>query len=68
MTTSKGAWAGTVIKKSRAPLDGANLYRRLKVRLDDGTRLEVKVDRDVWKELEVGDRLVKQEGENPHPN
>jgi hypothetical protein len=35
------------------------------VRLDDGTQRDVKVDRDVWKELEVGDRLVKPEGQNP---
>jgi hypothetical protein len=65
MRTNGGAWSGTVIKKSRALLDGSNLYRRLKVRLDDGTALDVRVDRDMWKELEVGDRLVKREGEHP---
>jgi hypothetical protein len=65
MTTQKDAWSGTVVKKSRALLDGSNLYRRLKVRLDDGTHVDVKVDRDTWKQLKVGDRLMKQEGENP---
>jgi hypothetical protein len=55
------------VKKSRALLDGSNLYRRLKVRLEDGTQLDVKVDRDMWKQLEVGDRLVKHQGENPRP-
>jgi hypothetical protein len=65
MTKQEGAWSGTVVKKSRALLDGSNLYRRLKVRLDDGTHIHVKVDRSIWKQLEVGDRLVKQEGENP---
>ncbi|MFF5288841.1 DUF7489 domain-containing protein [Paractinoplanes globisporus] len=65
MTTNKDAWAGTVVKKSRAMLDGSNLYRRLKVRLDDGTQMDVKVGRDMWKELAVGDRLVKQQGEDP---
>ncbi|MER7276993.1 hypothetical protein ABT369_21370 [Dactylosporangium sp. NPDC000244] len=65
MTKSEGNWSGIVAKKSRALLDGSNLYRRLEVRLDDGTSLDVKVDRDLWKELEVGDRLVQREGEQP---
>ena len=59
------AWSGTVVKKTRALLDGSNLYRRLKLRLDDGTQIEVKVDRDLWKTVEVGDRLVKQDGARP---
>jgi hypothetical protein len=65
MTTNKDAWSGTVVKKSRALLDGSNLYRRLRVQLDDGTKLDVKVDRDVWRDLAVGDRLVKREGQPP---
>ncbi|WP_433616340.1 DUF7489 domain-containing protein [Dactylosporangium sp. CA-139114] len=65
MTKDAGNWRGTVAKKSRALLDGSNLYRRLEVRLDDGTTLDVKVDRDLWKELEVGDRLERREGEQP---
>jgi len=65
MTTNKDAWTGTVVKKSRALLDGSNLYRRLRVQLEDGTKLDVKVDRDVWRELAVGDRLVKQPGQPP---
>ena len=65
MATDTNAWSGTVAKKSRALLDGSNLYRRLTVRLDDGSVIEVKVDRDLWKQLEVGDRLTKQEGEKP---
>jgi hypothetical protein len=67
MTTHKDAWSGTVVKKSRALLDGSNLYRRLKVRLEDGTQLNVKVDRGTWQRAEVGDRLVKQPGEDPRP-
>jgi hypothetical protein len=66
MTTNKDAWSGTVAKKSRGLFDGSNLYRRLEVRLDDGTHLNVKVDRDLWSQLEVGDRLVKQDGGQPH--
>jgi len=65
MTTRDDAWSGTVVKKSRGLLDGSNLYRRVKVQLDDGTRLDVKVDRDMWQQIQVGDRLVKPRGENP---
>jgi hypothetical protein len=54
-----------VVKKNRAALDGSNLYRRLKVRLDDGSERDVKVGRDLWKQLEPGDRLVKSPGEDP---
>ncbi|MCX8558537.1 hypothetical protein OS121_26140 [Mycolicibacterium mucogenicum] len=55
MSTSE--WDGTVVKKSRALLDGANLYRRLRIRLDDGQTITVRVDRATWKELSVGDRV-----------
>ena len=65
MTTHEDSWSGTVVKKSRALLDGSNLYRRLKVRFEDGTQRDVKVDREVWKQVEVGDRLVKPDGEKP---
>ncbi|MFD0634654.1 DUF7489 domain-containing protein [Catenulispora yoronensis] len=65
MTTHKDAWTGTVVKKSRALLDGSNLYRRLKVRTEDGTVVTAKVDRELWKQLDVGDRLVKKDGEDP---
>ncbi|NUR27726.1 MAG: hypothetical protein HOV83_18095 [Catenulispora sp.] len=65
MTADMDTWSGTVTKKSRALLDGSNLYRRLEVRLDDGSAIKVKVDRDFWKQLKVGDRLMKQEGGKP---
>ena len=55
MSTSE--WEGTVVKKSRALLDGANLYRRLRIRRDDGQTITVRVDRATWKELSVGDRV-----------
>ena len=67
MTTNESTWSGTVVKKSRGLLDGSNLYRQLTVRLDDGTQVDVRVDRDVWKGLGVGDRLVKPAGEDPRP-
>jgi len=65
MTAHRDAWTGTVVKKSRALLDGSNLYRRLKVRLDDGRELDVKVGRELWRQLRAGDRLVKAPGEDP---
>ncbi|XVU27639.1 DUF7489 domain-containing protein [Actinoplanes sp. CA-054009] len=55
------------MKKSRGLMDGSNLYRRLKVRLDDGAELDVKVDREVWDRLEVGDQVAKEEGGSPQP-
>lgn len=65
MDTNENAWSGTVAKKSRGLLDGSNLYRRLKVRLDDGTHVDVKVDRALWHQLRVGDRVVKAAGGQP---
>ena len=65
MTTHEDAWSGQVVKKTRALLDGSNLYRRLKVRLDDGREIRVRGDRDTWRRLAVGDRLVKHPGRDP---
>ncbi|GAA1608539.1 MULTISPECIES: DUF7489 domain-containing protein [Kribbella] len=59
------AWTGVVVKKSRAMYDGANLYRKLEVRLDGGEVRDVKVKRDLWKSLEVGDRVSKAAGADP---
>ncbi|MEN4448853.1 MULTISPECIES: hypothetical protein [unclassified Mycobacterium] len=55
MSTSE--WTGTVVEKRRALLDGANLYRRLRVRLDDGQVITARVDRATWKALQVGDAV-----------
>ena len=63
--THNDTWSGTVLKKSRGLFDGANLYRRLTVRLDDGTSTTVRVDRALWTQLEVGDRLVKEAHAEP---
>ncbi|MFD7154758.1 hypothetical protein ACFV9C_09180 [Kribbella sp. NPDC059898] len=59
------AWTGVVVKKSRAMYDGANLYRKLEVQLDGGEVRDVKVKRDLWKSLEVGDRVTKASGADP---
>ncbi|WP_427885004.1 DUF7489 domain-containing protein [Kribbella sp. GL6] len=59
------AWTGVVVKKSRAMYDGANLYRKLEVQLDGGEVRDVKVKRDLWKSLEVGDRVTKAAGADP---
>jgi hypothetical protein len=59
------AWSGRVAKKSRALLDGSNLYRRVTVEKDAGGTEKIRVDRALWKELNVGDRLVKDAGQAP---
>jgi hypothetical protein len=59
------AWNAVVISKSRGLLDGSNLYRRVTVRHNDGREEKVRVPRDSWKQIEVGDRLVKEAGEHP---
>ena len=59
------AWIGTVVKKSRELLDGSNLYRQVTVQTDDDRTEKVRVDRALWKELNVGDRLVKDVGQEP---
>ncbi|MGA8112806.1 MAG: hypothetical protein WCA46_03980 [Actinocatenispora sp.] len=58
-------WSGTVQKKSRGLFDGSNLYRRLTVKLDDGNSKTVRVDRALWSQLEVGDRVVKDADAEP---
>ncbi|MGX9672553.1 DUF7489 domain-containing protein [Mycobacterium sp. HM-7] len=55
---STAEWEGTVVKKYRALLDGANLYRRMRIRLDDGRTITVRVDRATWKALSVGDAVI----------
>lgn len=59
------AWTALVVKKSRALLDGSNLYRQVTIRHDDGRGEKIRVSRDVWKQVEVGSRLVKAPGEDP---
>ena len=61
------AWTGTVVKKSRTLLDGSNLYRQVTVQTETGTTEKIRVDRALWKELKVGDRLVKDAGREPRP-
>ena len=63
--SSEQAWTAVVTAKSRALLDGSNLYRRLTVRYDDGREEKIKVPRDLWKQIEPGDRLVKEPGQDP---
>ncbi|MFI5623567.1 hypothetical protein ACIA03_08890 [Nocardioides sp. NPDC051685] len=59
------SWDGTVVKKSRAMLDGSNLYRRVTIRTESGETQKVRVHRALWKELEVGDRIAKEAGQEP---
>ncbi|GAA4082290.1 hypothetical protein ACFFOS_13415 [Nocardioides kongjuensis] len=54
-------WEGVVVKKSRGLYDGANLYRRLKVRTADGSIVKARVDRDVWDAVALGDPVRRSE-------
>ncbi|MGW7486379.1 DUF7489 domain-containing protein [Streptomyces sp. NPDC054786] len=59
------SWEGVVIDKSRGMLDGSNMYHFVEVRLADGESVKVRIGRQLWKSLAVGDRIVKQPGADP---
>ncbi|MFD6698209.1 MULTISPECIES: hypothetical protein [unclassified Microbacterium] len=59
------SWSGTVVNKSHGLTDGSNLYRRVTVETDGGGTEKVRVDRALWDELSVGDRLVKDPDGKP---
>uniref|UniRef100_A0AAU3ICL6 DUF7489 domain-containing protein n=1 Tax=Streptomyces sp. NBC_01393 TaxID=2903851 RepID=A0AAU3ICL6_9ACTN len=59
------AWEGIVEDKSRGMLDGANMYHFVTVRRVDGQFVKVRIDRRLWKSIEVGDRIVKEPGSGP---
>lgn len=63
--SSDQTWNAVVVAKSRALLDGSNLFRQVTVRHDDGREEKIRVPRDVWKQIEAGDRLVKEAGQPP---
>ena len=63
--SDESAWTAVVVKKSRALLDGSNLYRRVTIRHDDGSEEKIRVGRALWKQLAPGDRLVKEAGQDP---
>ena len=62
---TKDSWDGTVIKKSRGLLDGSSMYRRLEIRLADGSVTKVRVSRDLWNAVTEGDTVVKGAGQDP---
>ncbi len=59
------AWEGIVVKKRPRLLDGSNMYRRLTIRLSDGTTTKVRVDRALWDAVTEGDTVSKAPGEQP---
>ena len=61
----KDAWDGTVTKKSRGLLDGSSMYRRLEIRLTDGSIAKVRVSRDLWNAVAEGDTVTKAVGQDP---
>ena len=58
-------WKGIVVKKSRGLLDGSNMYRRLTIRLVDGSTTKVRVGRALWDSVAEGDLITKATGEDP---
>jgi len=62
---TKDAWDGTVTKKSRGLMDGSSMYRRLEIRLADGSVTKVRVSRDLWDSVAEGDQLTKAAGQDP---
>ena len=58
-------WTGIVVKKSRGLLDGSTMYRRLTIRLVDGSTTKVRVGRDLWDSVTEGDLITKASGEDP---
>lgn len=63
--TSRDEWEGIVVKKSRGLLDGSNMYRRLTIRLVDGSTTKVRVGRALWDAVTEGDLVTKAAGEDP---
>ncbi|MGH4029037.1 DUF7489 domain-containing protein [Actinomycetota bacterium Odt1-20B] len=59
------SWEGVVTDKSRGMTDGSNMYHYAEIRLTDGQTKKVRVGRSLWKDLAVGDRLVKEAGTDP---
>jgi hypothetical protein len=63
---TKDAWDGTVIKKSRGLLDGSSMYRRLEIRLTDGSITKVRVSRELRNAVTEGDTVTKA-ADSRHP-
>ncbi|MFH8573205.1 hypothetical protein [Streptomyces sp. NPDC017993] len=59
------SWEGVVIDKSRGMLDGSNMYHFVEVRLADSEPVKVRIGRQLWKSIAVGDRIVKRPGADP---
>jgi hypothetical protein len=57
------SWEGVITGKKRSSPDGQNMIHRVTLALSDGSSKEIHVRRRFWKELAVGDRLVKQAGD-----
>lgn len=59
------SWEGVVIHKSRGMLDGSNMYHFVEIRLADGESAKVRIGRQLWKSIAVGDRIVKRPDADP---
>ncbi|WP_018532464.1 MULTISPECIES: hypothetical protein [unclassified Streptomyces] len=45
--------------------DGSNMYHYVEIRFADGASDKVRIDRQLWKSVEAGDRIVKRPGADP---
>lgn len=63
--TNADEWEGIVVKRSRGLLDGSNLYRRLTIRLVDGSTTKVRVSRALWSSVTEADLVTKAPGADP---
>ncbi|THA57853.1 hypothetical protein [Streptomyces sp. A1136] len=59
------AWEGVVTDMSRGMLDGSNMYHFVEICLADGASVKVRIGRQLWKSVAVGDRIVKRPGADP---
>lgn len=59
-------WSGIVTKKGHQLVFGTSLIRRrVTIEKDGGGKEKILVDRSLWKEINVGDRMIKEAGQKP---
>jgi len=56
------SWEGIVFDKPSVPPNDHSTYRYVTIAFDDGRREFVRVQREVWETLEVGDKVAKHAG------
>jgi hypothetical protein len=59
------SWEAKVLAKSRGMPDGSFLYRYIDIELTDGASKRIRVDKDLYDSVNIGDRISKQAGAGP---